>query len=266
MLFLHQPENSRGNYSYNAYIYTATCWPLHFHRNFELIYVLHGSLSCTVDGRTEDMQAGDFALCLPSEIHAMIPEKETKYWVGVFSEDFVHAFAKEVRDMAGDGFVFRCSPSVEEFLLKNLLLPETPPVLMCKACLYAVCAEYAAKISLSPRKERGETMMRAIVDYITENYKNDISLDDMARALGYSYHYLSKCFHRIFSLSFTELLNSYRLDHALALLTETDREIADIAFESGFGSVRSFNAYFKSRIGTAPAAYRSEKKETRISR
>jgi xylan 1,4-beta-xylosidase len=58
-------------------------------------------------------------------------------------------------------------------------------------------------------------------------------------------------------MSFTEFLNSYRLDAALALLTETDKDITEIALESGFQSIRSFNEYFKSRIGTTPVKYRT---------
>ena len=57
-------------------------------------------------------------------------------------------------------------------------------------------------------------------------------------------------------MSFTDLLNSYRLDAALLLLTETDKDITDIALESGFQSVRNFNDYFKLKIGETPSKYR----------
>lgn len=78
----------------------------------------------------------------------------------------------------------------------------------------------------------------------------------MSERLGYNYYYLSKCFHKIFSMSFTDFLNSYRLDAALSMLTETDKDITDIALESGFQSIRSFNEFFKKNIGTTPAKYR----------
>jgi AraC-like DNA-binding protein len=199
-------------------------------------------------------------------VHSLVSEGESLCWIGVFSEDFVHAFAKETLGKTGTDFVFRCAPPIEEFLRKNLLTAEIPPLFLLKSCLYAVCAEYNRQITLVPQEAKSGALMRAVTDYIGAQYKNSITLADMARALGYNYHYLSKCFHRIFNMPFPEFLNSYRLEAALALLTESERNIADIAFESGFGSVRSFNAYFKSRIGTAPAAYSSEKKEARISR
>ena len=90
--------------------------------------------------------------------------------------------------------------------------------------------------------------------------KNKTSLFDIAEKLGYNYHYLSKKFNKTFSMSFTEYLNSYRLEQALTLLTETDFNITEIAIESGFQSIRSFNEIFKQHTGTTPAKYRSELK------
>ena len=100
--------------------------------------------------------------------------------------------------------------------------------------------------------------MRAITDFISVNYRSKITLADVARELGYNYHYLSKCFHQIFNMSFTELLNSYRLDEAAAMLVETDVDITQVALESGFQSIRSFNDFFKTQLGMTPSKYRSE--------
>ena len=263
MLF-HQPHNSRGNYTYNAFIYENALWQPHFHKNFELIYILSGSLNCSVGERSALLTEGNFALCLANEVHSLTSVGRSRCWIGVFSEDFVHAFAKQAYGKMGTDFVFRCAPPIEEFLRENLLNAEAPPLFLLKSCLYAVCAEYSRQIALVPQENKSGVLMRAITDYISAQYKNSITLADMAKTLGYNYHYLSKCFHRIFNMPFPEFLNSYRLDAALALLTESDREIVDIAFASGFGSIRSFNTYFKSRIGTTPAAYRRERKSVQI--
>ena len=257
MLF-HQPYNSVGNYSYNTNIWDNAEYKPHFHKNFELVYVISGEIHCTADDKSASLTAGDFALFLANEVHTLHSVGNSKCWIGVFSGDFVHAFEKQVKDKTGTGFVFRCEKSIENFLLLNLIKLERPPVYLLKACLYSVCNEYLQNIQLVERTGKNELLMRAIIDYIDQNYRNNISLSTMAERLGYNYHYLSKCFNKIFSVSFSDFLNSYRLDIALELLVETDKDISDIALESGFQSIRNFNSFFKSSTGTTPVKYRNE--------
>jgi transcriptional regulator GlxA family with amidase domain len=65
-----------------------------------------------------------------------------------------------------------------------------------------------------------------------------------------------KRFNKAFAVSFTDFLNDFRLDTALRLLDQTDMDIAQVAMESGFQSLRSFNSIFKTRIGKTPTSYR----------
>lgn len=259
MLF-HQPHNSGGSHSYNAYLYDDLHYTPHFHRNFEIIYVYEGSLACTIGDKSDVLEKGDFALVLSNEIHSLEQRQPGKSWVGVYSGDFIHAFEKKAAGMIGSQIKFRCAPSVETFLQENLLKEEQPPVYMIKACLYAICAEYDRQVRLMPRQDKRGVLMNAITDYISANFREKITLSAMAEDLGYNYYYLSKCFHRIFDMSFSDYINMYRLDTALAMLTETDKDIIDIALESGFQSIRSFNDYFLSRTGITPTKYRQQMK------
>jgi len=255
MLF-HQPQNSKGNYSYNANIFDDVEFLPHFHRNFELIYVVSGQVQCTAGEKTAILPAGMFAMILSNEIHSLKTVGRSRCWVGVFSGDFVNSFAKKTQGKSSSDFVFLCEKSITDFLKVHLIHEQQPSVYLLKSCLYAVCNEYEKKIQLYTRTDKSGVLMQTIVDYISENYKNPISLYRMAENLGYNYHYLSKSFHRIFSMPFTVFLNSYRLEVALALLLETDKDVAEIALESGFQSVRNFNVFFKSHIGTTPKKYR----------
>ena len=65
----HQPTNSRGNYNYNAYIYTNTRYHAHFHANYELIYVLHGEVPCLLGGRELCLEGGQMLLISPYTVH-----------------------------------------------------------------------------------------------------------------------------------------------------------------------------------------------------
>lgn len=67
---------------------------------------------------------------------------------------------------------------------------------------------------------------------------------------------MSIYFHSTFNISFTNFLNIYRLETAVKLLEETDKKITDIALESGFQSVRSFNNSFRLKFGISPSEYK----------
>lgn len=254
MLF-HQPHNSMGNYNSNAKIYTDEIWQHHFHKNLELIYVIEGSVRCEINNRTYTLTAGDFGLCLPYDVHAYTPGNKSRYYVLVFSADHVRLFEKQIEGKNADGFAFTVSDDIRNLVLNELINNKSPAVYMLKACLYAICNEFLNTVQLSENKDRKQSII-TITDYLSKNHTKDIGLGDLAKLLGYDYHYVSRYFHSAFDMSFADLLGAYRLETAIKLMDETDKKIADIAFESGFGSVRSFNYTFKKHFGLSPNEYR----------
>ena len=255
-MIFHQPENSMTNYRFNAVTYTDTVWDFHFHKNMELIWVLEGAVNCTVGGSSHRLQKGDAGLCLPYDIHKYVPEADTVYWVLVFSEDFVHAFAQQTAEKTGDGFVFHLTPATEAYLRARLLENATPSVFTLKSCLYGVCEDYLAEIRLVEKNKSKEETVSAIVDYIQKNYTLQISLRDIANVLGYDYNYMSRYFHSTFNMTFSDFVNIYRLETATKLLEDTDESVTTIAFKSGFQSVRAFNNFFKKTTHQSPSQYR----------
>lgn len=255
-MLYHQPHNSRGNYAYNAFFYDNIHYTPHFHRNLELIYVISGQISCQIDDKRAVIQAGEFALCLSHEIHSLISNGDSRCWIGVFSGDYVHAFEKEMAGKVADRIGFTCTAPITQMLLTHLISETPPPLYLLKACLYAACSEFERQMSFFDKSEKSGSLMGAMIDFITNNYRQKISLSDMAQKFGYNYHYLSRIFHKYVHTSFSEFLNQYRLDATLIQLINTDRPIADIAFDCGFQSIRSFNDIFKTRIGMTPQQYR----------
>lgn len=255
-MIFHQPHNSMTNHRFNAVFYTDTVWDFHFHKNLELICVLEGSVNCTVNNRTYILEKGDAGLCLPYDIHKYVPEKDTRYWVLVFSEDFVHIFANQIAGKTGDGFAFRLSGPVESYIRAKLIENPEPSVYTLKSCLYGICEEYLSSVKLVDKSKSKEEVISLIVDYIQKKYKEKIALSDLAAALGYDYNYMSRCFKTMFNMTFTDFINLYRLEAAVMLLKETDKSITEIALESGFQSVRSFHSFFRRAMGISPARYR----------
>ena len=255
-MIFHQLHNSKSSYSYNAFFYTNETWDFHFHKNFELIYVAKGSVKCIINSTEYTLNAGDYGLCLPYDIHSYIPNSDTLYWVGVFSEDHVRLFAKHIRGKVANGFVFKCPESTNQ-LLQSVLICEAPPsIYILKGCLYAVCDAFLSQIEFSESLNNKKTNILLIAQYVSDNHTKNITLTDISKLLGYDYNYVSRYFHSAFNMSFTNFLNIYRLETAIKLLEETDKKIADIALESGFQSIRNFNNAFRLKFGISPSEYK----------
>ena len=87
---------------------------------------------------------------------------------------------------------------------------------------------------------------------IEEHALSSAHVGDLAASLGVSDRHLRRVTEAELGVSPIELAQTQRLLLAKRLLAETRLGLADIAFASGFGSVRRFNALFKSRYGLSP--------------
>ena len=258
-MILHQKNNSTDINNYNAYFYHDTYWDFHFHRDYEVIYVLEGFVECTVNNKTDTLYAGDFGMCLSFEVHSYKPSTDAKYWVCVFSDSYVRSFSKAVSGKVGKGFRFTCRSEVKNYIENCLINSDTTHVFILKSCLYALCGEYLANTNLTDKdKSLGKT--EEILKYVESNYKSSITLSDIASFLKYDYHYVSRYFKANFNMTFTDFINTYRLQTATNLLENTSLRIIDIALECGFKSVRAFNDAFKKQLNCSPSEYRKKLK------
>ncbi|MET3106147.1 AraC family transcriptional regulator of adaptative response / DNA-3-methyladenine glycosylase II [Oxalobacteraceae bacterium GrIS 2.11] len=82
------------------------------------------------------------------------------------------------------------------------------------------------------------------------------SMEDLAKQVGLSTRQLQRLMQSHFGVSPIELAQTARLLFAKKLLQETQLPMTEVAYASGFGSVRRFNALFLSRYGMAPGALR----------
>ena len=96
----------------------------------------------------------------------------------------------------------------------------------------------------------------AAIAGIEEHAVSNAKVGDLAASLGVSDRHLRRVTEAEFGVSPIELAQTQRLLLAKRLLTETSLKLTDIAFASGFGSVRRFNALFKSRYGLNPRSIR----------
>jgi len=93
-------------------------------------------------------------------------------------------------------------------------------------------------------------------EYIWTNYSKDMTLNNLAKAVGISPYYLSHLFRKEMGISFLEYLTSVRLSIAKNLLNNTAMTVIDICLEVGYQDPSHFAKIFKKKEGVHPTEYR----------
>jgi AraC-like DNA-binding protein len=94
-------------------------------------------------------------------------------------------------------------------------------------------------------------------DLVDARYFEPLSVDDLARAAGFSRAHFIREFRRAFGESPHAYLLTRRLERAAALLRNTDRSVAEICVSVGLSSIGSFTSSFSRTYGMSPTAYRA---------
>ena len=125
--------------------------------------------------------------------------------------------------------------------------------------LLSIFAQHLASLSnqLMVREDTAEApaIVRAR-DFIEENHMEEMSLDEVAKAVNMSAFYFCKMFKKSTGMTFTDYLARVRVEKVKNLLLNPHKRISEAAFEAGFQSLSQFNRVFRKIAGEAPTAYR----------
>ena len=96
-----------------------------------------------------------------------------------------------------------------------------------------------------------------IINFITENYNSQISLEDVANAAFMTPQAFCRYFKKHTGHTFVSFLNEVRINDACKSLISGEKAdcISGVAYKAGFNSITNFNRVFKSIIGQSPRAY-----------
>ena len=269
MKSFHQTHNSIGDMIFNTVTYENSSFFSHFHKSYELIYVAEGNLECSINGKNYTFGKGSFALIFPYQIHSW-HIGDGKAYICVFSESYVKSFAKAAEGLVGANPNFRCRPFIEDYFREIMLegfpnhyinLPPPDNSLPIKSALYGVLNEFLSSVPLvQSSAQANEHLSIAILEYISYHFTENITLQDIASALGYSYQHISRVFNQKINTPFKDLLNWYRFEFAKQMLYETSMPITDIAHESGFQSIRNYNLVCSKLCSMTPSELRRSAK------
>ena len=120
--------------------------------------------------------------------------------------------------------------------------------------------------SMRPSKQRAYTnKFNTVIEYIDTHYMYDLCLDDVAAAADFSKFHFSRLFKQYTGFTFCDYIRHRKIKAAEELLNQSDLTVTEIAMQSGFVSLSTFNRVFRQLKHCSPTEYR-EKNQRHSSR
>lgn len=110
-------------------------------------------------------------------------------------------------------------------------------------------------------EDQSESTVTKAKKYIQENFANEISLDDVSRAVNVSPYYFSKLFKEEVGVNFIEYLTELRIEKAKELLRDDTLPVREVSALAGYPDQNYFSRIFKKQTGLTPRQFRESGKE-----
>lgn len=239
-------------------------YPAHLHGCMELSLCMGGEVEVTIDGKGHTLREGYGILVPPNTVHSYHTCDSSKYYTILFSRNMMSDFSGIFSHKVPKNYLFALGEPLECQIMEFYRSKRT--IFGGKSLLYRLAEAFLKDNEFVDAPPRDDDLVRRIITYIQDNLCEDITLQDLANHMGYSYFYISKQIIRIFGVSFTELLAQYRVAKVRIMLDEGECSISRAALSSGFGSIRNFNRIFKELTGMTPSQYLSKPSHQQIFR
>ena len=254
--------------------------PWHWHEELEIIYILDGEVAINIAGDEFVLQKGEGYFINRSVLHStkLLSNKGWQHAM-VFSPDIIarkgdiiyNSYLKPLFDGQTISYI-KLVGSVP-WQRKILELAEQAwqsgayerkdyPLTVrnnLSQCVALILENIKRdKFSTSTLSEKEDTRIKDALNYIEANYKEQITINDIAKCANISVSTLLKLFHEVMHTTPIKFLIDYRLDKIYdELLYNQSKPINEIAFCNGFNDPSYFNRCFKAKYGMTPSEYRN---------
>jgi AraC-like DNA-binding protein len=255
--------------------------PWHFHPEYELVLVLHSTGRRMVGDHIGYFNEGDLVFMGTGIPHVWINDQEffngqVDYDADAIVIHFMDRFLGEkflnIPEMENFKNILRLSSrgmtlygeTREKItaLMKNMItmsgLKRLSALfdifdLLANSTEYELLASpgFTQKIELKSTDRFGK-----VTEYIMRNFDKDITLPEAASIANMAVTTFCNFFRDHFRVTFVEYVNAIRVGYACKLLGDEDRNIVEIAYESGFKNLANFNRQFKRLKNMTPSEYR----------
>lgn len=255
--------------------------PYHFHPEYELTLILKGEGKRYVGSHMAHYTMGDLVLIGSNLPHCWKTEGVIKNEINAcsiviqFSHDFlgndfwnnaeISPFLQLLKKSC-HGIQFSKDTAIEverkaqyifdeQDAFKRLILLLEIFYILVNTNDYKILNFHPINPEQSPA-ERERTS--AVLAYIVNNFKEEISLQQAASIAKMSPNAFCKYYKRITRKTFIETVTEFRINYAVQLLIQMDKPISEVCFDSGFKDVSHFHKTFKKAMKMSPVNYRKK--------
>lgn len=118
-----------------------------------------------------------------------------------------------------------------------------------------LCRPDMRECNYEPNKE----LVEKVKEWLNISYNKSLNLKETTKNFGISLSHLTRLFKEYYGMTPNEYIVQIRINKSIQLLSESNLDILEIAYEVGFKSLSSFYKYFKEQVGCRPKEYRKIK-------
>ena len=236
--------------------------------HFLIHFIVSGKGTFYVDGRTYSLSAGQAFFIKPSQLVRYEADSDDPweyYWVG-FNGTYASRILPKL-PFAEDVPYYTCqNPQRIKEALYNIYLSRGPEAYNDASMvghLYLFLAALMQEMQATETHHSSASSQYVVkaIKFIQFNYSHDISIDDIAKAVGVSRSHLYRVFMNNAGCSPIDYLTDYRINEACYLLKNSKLSIAEVAASVGFFDQFYFSRVFKKAKGTPPSKFLQAEQE-----
>ena len=257
----------------------------HWHKDLELTYLYKGSATFSTNGRISSIGRKELFLVNSGDVHSVIDySNDVVTMITILiSYNFIKDKCPDIDNwefkLEGKNKSIKRLKNIHEEIvnlyIKDMEINNTPLVFvddensndkfhylkiesLLYEILYILLNDFCIKKNTTTelKNERNLERLKIITDYIDENYKDNISLDEIATNYQFSKEYLATIFKKYMGITVGTYLKNIRLTSAYRDLMNSNYSINQLAFDNGFPNIKSFINSFKEHYGETPYKYK----------
>ena len=253
-------------------------FPIHFHPEFELNFVLNGKgVRRVVGDSMEEISDTELVLvgsniqhgwqlhnCTSNKIH----EITIQFHDDLFDANLLkRRIMKPIKDMferSTHGILFseKIAAEISPKILKLSKIDSIDYFLELISIFHDLANSRNQRLLSSytsnNKNFENSDKIKIIHEYVQENYHNKISLSEISELVNMSQSSFNRFIKKRTGRTFIEYINDTRIGYAARWLIEKDLSIAEIAFKCGFNNIANFNRVFKKNKNRTPSQYLDE--------
>ncbi len=235
-------------------------FPPHYHETVELVAVLRGSCTASVDFSEYELREGDVFVAFPNRIHSYSNERDLCCYTFLFPADIcpplAEIFASKLpaEPVIGSGGrtaeLLRAFEGIYEHNRRRTFYDKQ----IARGYFAVLLSTVLSMLTLEDAPSSAPSTERRIIDYCMKNFRAPLTLAALSRDLYIDRYHISRFFSSKLKVRFNDFINHLRIRDACARL-EDGESVTAAALGSGFSSIRTFNRAFLKDTGMNPREY-----------